>query len=71
MDIVTAALILGIQKQRVKLQRATKKYAKVSANAFKRWDLEKGIMAGTKALAAQKADDILASQQQMLRQRPR
>jgi hypothetical protein len=36
MDVITAILIAGIQTQRVKLQKAAKKYGRMSVNAFKR-----------------------------------
>jgi hypothetical protein len=68
MDVVTVALIAGIQTQRLKLQRAAKKYGRMSINAFKRLDFERGIINGAKALAAQQADQILKAQQDRLRQ---
>ena len=71
MDVVTAVLIAGIQTQRVKLQKATKKYGRMSVNAFKRLDFEKGILNGAKALAAQQTDQYLARQQDTLRRRSR
>jgi hypothetical protein len=67
MDVVTAVLIAGIQTQRAKLQKAAKKYARMSVNAFKRWDFETGIVNGAKALAAQQTDQYLAQQQENLR----
>ncbi len=69
MDVVTAVLIAGIQTQRVKLQKAAKKYARMSVNAFKRLNFEKGITNGAKALAAQLTDQYLAEQQESLRRR--
>lgn len=65
--VIATVLIAGIQRQRVKLQKAMKKYGRMSVNAFKRWDLEKGISYGAKALAAQQADQFLAKQQENLR----
>jgi len=67
MDLVTAVLIAGIQTQRVKLQRAAKKHSRMSVNAFKRYDFEKGIVNGAKALAAYQTDQYLAQQQENLR----
>jgi len=65
--VVTAVLIAEIQKQRVKLQKAMKKYGRMSVNAFKRLDFEKGVTNGAKALAARQADQFLAQQQEKLR----
>ena len=67
MDLMTAVLVAGIQTQRMKLQKAAKKYARMSVNAFKRLDFEKGISHGARALAAQQADRILGEQQDRLR----
>jgi len=69
MDVVTAVLIAGIQRQRVKLQKAAKKYARMSVNAFKRLDFERGIAHGAKALASQLTDQYLAQQQESLQKR--
>jgi hypothetical protein len=69
MDLVTTLLIAGIQKQRAKLQKAAKKHARMSVNAFKRLDFEKGIINGAKALAAHQTDQYLAEQQENLRRR--
>jgi hypothetical protein len=67
MNVVTAAAIVYLQKQRIKLQKAERKFARASIAAFKRWDFEKGITNGAKALAAHQADKILADQQQAFR----
>ncbi len=67
MDVVTAVLIAGIQTQRVKLQKAAKKFGRMSVNAFKRSDYERGIINGAKALAAFRTDQYLAQQQENLR----
>ncbi len=69
MDVVAAVLIAGIQTQRAKLQKAAKKYGRMSVNAFKRHDFEKGITNGAKALAAFQTDQYLAQQQEILRRR--
>lgn len=69
MDVVTALLIAGIQTQRVKLQKAAKKYGRMSVNAFKRYDFEKGLINGAKALAAYQTDQYLAQQQEILRRK--
>jgi len=70
-DVVAAAAIALIQQQRLKLQKATAKYARASARAFKRWDFEKGITNGAKALASSQADRILADQQTALKRSSR
>ena len=71
MDVVTAVVVAGIQTQRVKLEKAAKKYGRMSVNAFKRLDFEKGIIHGMRALAAAQADQILAQQQENLRRTSR
>jgi hypothetical protein len=67
MDIITAALIAGIQRQRVKIQKIMRKEARAAKNALKRWDLSSALTHGAKAVAAQQFDQYLAQQQTNLR----
>ncbi len=71
MNAVTVVLITGIQKQRLKLQKSARKYGRMSVNAFKRLDFEKGITNGAKALAVLQTDQYLAEQQETLRRNSR
>lgn len=67
MNPITAALILGIQRQRDKLQKSAKRYGKLAKNALLRMDFEKAFSHGAKAAAAVAADQILKDQQDRLR----